>query len=49
MLLFNKPGYVGSNFDVIVGMPNHDQDVDFVTGVWLRIGLGLLSLRGKDG
>jgi hypothetical protein len=42
VLLFDELGNVGGDFDVIVGVAHDDENVDFVAGIGLRIGLGLL-------
>src|SRR5579872_537355 len=45
MLLLNQLGNVGGDFDVVIGMTNNNQNIDFITSVRLGIGFGLLGLR----
>src|SRR6266496_34620 len=39
---------IGSHFYVVIGMSDYDQNVNFVAGVRLRIGFGLLRVRGEE-
>ena len=45
MILFDSFCQVSGNFNVIVGMADHDQDVHFIAAVGLRRGRSGLRLR----